>query len=103
MNLAAYWHYEVARFFLFVKKDERAIRALRESLALDPAFVRARESLAFLYASTGRSQLAVEEFQNALRLAPDRGVTWFNLGFVYHAQGQHEDAVSAFSKAVELS
>ncbi len=103
MNLAARRHYALARFFLFINMEARALGQLREALRRDENLVIAHEAIAFLHAAGGRSGLAVEAFQTALRLAPDHAETWFNLGFVYHAQDAHEDAVTAFKRALALS
>jgi tetratricopeptide (TPR) repeat protein len=103
MNLAAHWHYALARCLLFMNMQERATAELREALRNEPDLVPAHETLAFLYAARGRNPLAIDAFKNALKLAPDHAATWFNLGFVYHAQNAHEEAIAAFKNALALS
>ena len=89
MNLQARWHYQLARFFLFIKREASAIAELNRALELDPRYPEAAESLAYLYAATARPERAVEEFRTALALSPHKAATHFNLGFVYHEQKQY--------------
>ncbi len=103
MNLQARWHYHVARFFILARRNERAAQALRAALALERGFVPAAETLAYLYAESGRPALAIEQYRQALAADPGRSATWFNLGFVLHGEKQYGPAIEAFEKSLALN
>src|SRR5678815_5758942 len=74
MKLNPWMYYQRSRLLALVKRDDDAISDLQAALRLDPSFARAASSLGFLYAKVGRRDLAIEQFQQALRSEPDNPV-----------------------------
>lgn len=52
--------------------------------------------------SSGNFDLAVEEYQAVIRLAPDLAEARVNLGLVYHLQAKYEASAREFEKALAL-
>jgi tetratricopeptide (TPR) repeat protein len=52
--------------------------------------------------TTGQYAVAIEKYQQIVRLAPDLAAAYNNLGRLYYQQGQLEEAVHALSRACEL-
>jgi tetratricopeptide (TPR) repeat protein len=53
--------------------------------------------------TAGQSALAIEKYQQILKLAPNLAAGYNNLGRLYYQQGQLEEAVRALSRACELN
>ena len=63
----------------------------------------AHEALGVVALRRGQSKTAVEEFQTAIRLAPNaQGVKFLGLGMAYASTGARENAEKALRRAVEL-
>jgi tetratricopeptide (TPR) repeat protein len=64
------FHYRAATLFNLRRADE-AISSFQRALALRPAFVEARYHLGQLYLAQGKTDLAKEQFETALKHNPD--------------------------------
>ncbi|MGD0281007.1 MAG: tetratricopeptide repeat protein, partial [Dissulfurispiraceae bacterium] len=62
----------------------------------------AHNNLGIAYASKGQLDLAVAEYQTALRLKPDYAEAHFNLGIAYASKGQLDPAVAEYQTALRL-
>jgi tetratricopeptide (TPR) repeat protein len=56
-----------------------------------------------IYASIGRTDNAVKEFQAAIRINPDSVMVHNNLGIMYARQGRTEDAVKEFLMEIRIN
>jgi tetratricopeptide (TPR) repeat protein len=56
-----------------------------------------------IYSENGRYDLAISEFNKALKIAPSSPELYNNRGIVYSKSGQYDLAISDFTKAVELA
>lgn len=74
-----------------------------EALKLDPKCVPAYQGLARLAMSTRATQLAIETYQKALRIAPNNAQLWYELGMCHHADKDWESALSCLSRADQLN
>lgn len=83
----------------------RADEAFRRSLALDPAFTRARNNYGVFLADQGRLGEALAQFEvAATTLGYDgRGESLINLGLTYKKTGQDALAKAQFEKALNVT
>ena len=72
------------------------------ALALSPKDPMLRMSLAVLYLDSGRTREAVQEAEEATRIAPDNAETHVTLGRCYFASGEEEKAAGEYDSAVKL-
>jgi len=85
---------------------EKAIEKLNEAIRLDSLYAAAYSSRGFAYLHTGQNQQAIQDYDEAIRLAPERVDLYndyFNRGFVYNAIGQHQRAVEDYNEAIRLN
>lgn len=82
---------------------DRAAALLRESLRLDPEWVKPRLNLGVQLARTGRLEEAREAYEEVLARDPDHPSARFNLGHVYARMGKLEQAAAAFRDGVALN
>jgi len=59
--------------------------------------------LGILHVRLGNNDLAVEAFENQVRLAPNEATGHFGLGMAYHNLGRHREAIPSLRKAVRAS
>jgi tetratricopeptide (TPR) repeat protein len=58
-------------------------------------------AIALVQTDQGRTEEAIQAYQNAINLAPDQIHPWNNLGHLYRKIGRHAEALAAFQKAIE--
>lgn len=80
-HTAFQYYQEGSRSFVDQRFD-RAIEALKKSIALDPKQVGAVRLLGLTYVLTGQLNDAESQFKDACRLAPKEAEGWFYLGRV---------------------
>jgi Tfp pilus assembly protein PilF len=79
-----------------------ALSALREAVSVDPRSPTYRDSLGLLYLQLGRPDLAIPEFETAVRLDPQHADAVFHLGTAFAEQRQWEAAAAAYRRAIAL-
>jgi len=70
----------LAAVLMQTQEFPEAIQSLQMALRMDPKYVAARHNLGLVYANTGRPDLAIIEFQDALELDPERADIRTQLG-----------------------
>ncbi len=58
-------------------------------------------AIALVQTDLGRTEEAIQAYQNAIGLAPETISPWNNLGHLYRKLGRHTDALTAFQKSIE--
>ncbi len=58
-------------------------------------------AIALVHNDLGRHEEAIQAYQNAISLAPDRISAWNNLGHLFKKLGRRDEALAAFQKAIE--
>jgi tetratricopeptide (TPR) repeat protein len=58
-------------------------------------------ALALVETDLGRAEEAIQAYQNAIKLAPEKISPWNNLGNLFRKLERYEEALAAFQKAVE--
>lgn len=92
-----------------IKKDDlpSAIKELRKAIELDPGAVEPHAILALIYTSQSKTDLAVQEYEQALlkaaRQSPDNPDIQKNLGLLYLQQKRYEEAEKAIRLIIGVS
>ncbi len=81
---------------------DRALNALGRALDLDPEEWQVHNGLSYVYFQQGRSEEALLEAQEALRLFRYSSGNYKNLAFAHHAVGDLELALEAAKESVRL-
>jgi tetratricopeptide (TPR) repeat protein len=81
--------------------DDAKVRA-EKAIAIDPKNVEARIVLANSLAGLKDLEAAIDEIEEAIRLAPTRGNSYSDLGNFQAVRGKHEEAERAYKKAIEI-
>lgn len=84
---------------------EKAIEKLNEVIRLDPLCATAYSSRGFARLHLGQNQQAIQDYDEAIRLAPEAGDLYYSLynrGLVYSDLGQHPRGIQDLSEAIRL-
>lgn len=85
-------------------EDERALKNLREAIAMDPDLVMAHEALAQAYERMGRYTESIAAYRDTVRLDPVRDTAYARLGCLLLAtEGATPEAEAALRQAVEIN
>jgi tetratricopeptide (TPR) repeat protein len=95
-------HYQLAHFYLAMRRPERAARAFEAALAANPRYALAAACLGFLHATHHRNDEAISAFERALAIDPGNADVWFDLGYVHQQRQDHDNALRSFRRATEL-
>jgi tetratricopeptide (TPR) repeat protein len=91
--------------YLILKEWDKAIpcfkRAAETLTYKTPHF--AYNNLGLAYYHIGNYPKAIENYREALRLAPDYSLCWDNLGVAFEATGKWTEAIEAFKKAIRYA
>ncbi len=88
-------------------ESEKASQFLNTALDLAAGMEDARfealcfNAIALVETDLGRTEAAIQAYQNAISLAPDKILAWNALGNLYRKLERNDDALAAFQKAVE--
>ena len=85
---------------------QKAIEKLTEVIRLDPLCATAFSSRGFARLHIGQNQQAIEDYDEAIRLAPEAGDLYYSLynrGLVYSDLGQHPRGIQDLSEAIRLN
>jgi len=92
MGIDGYWH---------EGKWEDCLRLNKEIIALDPQFVEAYTSAAWLLWSEDRDKEAVAMYEQGIDANPDSPDLYFDFGFYYRNRKKLDQAIAMFRKAVD--
>lgn len=81
---------------------DRAIDALKRSIALGRDTPRSRNNLGRLFDLAGREADAIAEFERALELDPDYARAHYNLGLAHENAGRTAAALACYERAVDI-
>ena len=80
-----------------------AIGFYRKSLESNPNYATAHMRLAEAYEAFGKSDLALKEYQEVVRMAPDNAVVQFQYGLTSAKLGKKQQAVQAFREVIRIA
>lgn len=101
-RLTVWWLNRRANTALIFKRNQQAVEAYREMLAVDPRNEFALLMIGNLLADSGEHAKAVVELKRLTQLNPNHADAWFNLGFLHDKTDQAIEAERCFRRAVEL-
>ena len=81
---------------------DKAEKTVLKALALDPNLAEAHRALSRLYFTEGKSKIAIQEAEEAVKANPNYGEAWVALGGLYSFTGQYPKAESALIKALAV-
>jgi tetratricopeptide (TPR) repeat protein/peroxiredoxin len=100
-------YYGLGSVYLQQQKSSEARESFAHAVRLQPIYPgtlpKAWNNLGILAARAGRTEEAVSNFTQAMKLDPDYIIALNNLGNAYRQGKQWEDAKSAFQRALELN
>ena len=79
-----------------------SIEHLQKAISVDPEFYDAINHLGANYLQTKQVQLAIEQFNQAIKIGPLKPVAYENLSLGFLLQGQWQDAERAARQAVNI-
>ena len=88
-------HYYLALCFIKMEETPAAVSELREASRLDPDNYWYRDNLAALYAMTGETALAVEQYENLLKDYPKKTGLYYSLVNLYARQNRLDKMIEA--------
>lgn len=94
--------YRMARAFHAEGRLAEAITAYRQVLEVDPRHAEAHNALGVIYSQQQQFELAEQQFQVALQIAPTLAHVHNNLGYHLLRQGQLDQALVALGRAHAL-
>lgn len=98
-----------SRFYLgraaFGQKDYKgALEEFRKAVSLRGGdYPEAYMNMGRAHSAMGDMPMAIQAYQDALKLRPDYHEAWYNMGLVYLRQKKMDDAIKSFKTAVEHS
>ena len=97
-------HLEMANVLALAGSPDKARAFYERSIAIDPRYLPARTHMghALLMRPTGAGTLAVECYEEALRLSAEEMSAHTGLGLCLAIEGRYEDAAGRFRKAIDL-
>ncbi|MBU0568499.1 tetratricopeptide repeat protein [bacterium] len=92
----------------YFEKDEKqkAISSLEKAVRLNPKYIDAHLALGQFYYETGKTQIAIDKYKEAIALHPKKAKITANyyvdIGLIHYHTGNRAAAVSSFRKALEI-
>jgi Flp pilus assembly protein TadD len=100
---AAEAKYRMARHFQKRNRHKVALEELKETIQIDPAFVKAYNAMGVSYDQLGDFKKAIRFYKLALQINPNLDYVYNNLGFAYLLYGNYDSAIEAFQNAIALN
>ena len=97
----ALMYYNLGRQLASKGQDEKAEAQLKISVEKDPDFKKSRVELGLIYKRTGRTELALAEFERAKRIDPKDHEALYQVAVVSLKAGRFDEAASHFTALLE--
>ncbi|MEI7844936.1 MAG: tetratricopeptide repeat protein [Chloroflexota bacterium] len=84
-------------------KNQDAIQAYNQVVALGPENVTIWNNMGLLYLKEEKFDDAQKAFSNAIRKEPNDPISWNGLGMVFSSTGRLDDAIGCYRKAIQFN
>lgn len=101
-NESKYW-YALGEIYRLDNQPEKAVKAYRRALELDPPYLKATSKLGGLYVDAKRYDEAEELLIPAVRRDAKLAINYLYLGVIYAAKGQKRYAIENFETFLKLA
>jgi tetratricopeptide (TPR) repeat protein len=95
-------HNDLGNLLLLAGREDEAIEAYEEALALDPTLASAHYNLGLALQQRGEERSALRHFRAVVDGDPEHARAWFQIGFLHEAAGAEGAAVRAYARAYLL-
>jgi spermidine synthase len=95
-------HYYAASLFFMQNRPDMALRAARNSVAIDPSNAKAHNLVGASLASMGQNDAARTAFETSIKADPKEPGTYTNLATLELQSGNRERAIRYFSEALTI-
>lgn len=86
--------------FTEIGEDNRAIEELQKAVMYDPSFYDAHVMLGLINARLG-NDMAIDHYENAMRVQPGNPEAVYNLGMFYQEKGMYDKALEIYQKGLD--
>lgn len=94
-------HYRLAQYWRELNQPDRARAALERAVMLAPDNPEYQATLGYAYLAEGDDSNAVEHFEAAVAVDPQRLTLYEELGYAYRRMGRNAEAARAFRQFIE--
>ena len=99
---SAWAHYYAASLFFLQNRQDMALRAARNAVALDPKHARAHNLIGACLASMGQTDAARTAFETSIKADPRESGTYTNLATLELQSGNRDRAIRYFTEALTV-
>jgi|GEM_PF-822794 len=78
----------------------KAVKMLKQAIALDPSYLKARMNLGMCYSLLLQHKMALSEYEYVVEQDPKNADVYFWLGYTYTSLLEYDDAVDAYNMAI---
>ncbi len=96
-------HYNTARTYAMLDKNDEALEHYRKALQTAPRLVQAHNNIGMLLNQSGRFDEASEHFKKAIKLDGLFAPAYYGLGVALHSMGDNVNAAFAYQKALTFN
>jgi TolB-like protein len=93
----------VQRYGFVMSWLDSAVAAAQVALSLDPELAEGYKALGLAYDNQGKTQLALEQYYQAVKLNPNFGSAIRNIGLINYHVGKYDEALRYAQKSVVLA
>ena len=96
-------HYNTARAYAILDKNEDALEHYRHALDASPRLVQAHNNIGMLLNQSGHFEEAEEHFKKAIKIDGLFAPAYYGLGVALQSMGDHVNAAFAYQKALTFN
>jgi tetratricopeptide (TPR) repeat protein len=93
-------YFAISRDYILLSKFDRAIESAREAVRLEPRNISYRENLGTIYYNASRSDLAIHEYEEIVKIDSNNAAAWNALARLYQPM-QPQKALEIFEKMLD--
>ncbi len=95
-------HVFFAVYYLIMKQFDKSYEEIMQARELDPLWLSMIFILSISFHFVGKTDEAIEQCKNYIRMNPDYGIPYLSLGILHGYKGNTDEAISVLKKGTEL-